>query len=179
MEKFILEKEFADGLKLIKLLPFKDERGEYVKSYSDTGLKKIGIDTKFVEDNYLISNKGSIRGLHYQKENPEAKLVRCLKGRVLDIAVDLRKGSRTYKKVFKLELFGGDNRLLYVPAGFAHGLFSLTESVVLYKSSNYYFPDDQYGVSVFSSEINLEEILEIGELIITEKDRTLPRLEDL
>ena len=182
MEKFILEEELAPGLKLIKMIPFKDERGEYIKSYSDKGLLSLGIHNKFVEDNYLISKKGSIRGLHYQKKNPDAKLIRCLKGKIIDIVVDLRKGSATYKKVFKTELSGGDNRLLFIPEGFAHGFISLTDSIALYKSSNYYLSDDQYGISVFSDEIHLDTILKreyIGDIVITEKDRSLLKIEEI
>ena len=182
MEKFSLEKELAKDLKLIKLSSFSDDRGMYIKAYSDIELKKLGIDVKFVEDNYLVSKKSSVRGLHYQKENPEAKLVRCLNGEILDIAVDLREGSATYKQVFKVKLSGGDNRMLYVPSGFAHGIVSLSESVALYKSSNYYFQNDQYGISILSKEINFDKILtEIGveQAIITEKDKYLPLLKDI
>ncbi len=182
MERFILEAELTKDLKLIKMIPFKDSRGEYIKSYSERELLTLGINKKFLEDNYLISKRGSIRGLHYQQRNPEAKLVRCLKGRIIDVAVDLRKGSETYKKVFKVKLSGGDNRMLSVPEGFAHGFISLTDSIILYKSSNYYFPEDQYGISFFSREIQLEKILKdegIEDIIITEKDRLLLRLENL
>ncbi|WP_321328354.1 dTDP-4-dehydrorhamnose 3,5-epimerase family protein [uncultured Ilyobacter sp.] len=181
MEKFILENEFTEGLKLIKMNPFKDERGEYVKSYSDRELALLGINTKFLEDNYLISKKGSIRGLHYQIKNPEEKLIRCLKGKIMDVTVDIRKDSPTYKNVFKIILKERDNRILMVPKGFAHGFISLTDSVVFYKSSNYYFPDDQYGISFFSNKINLDEILKqegIENKIITEKDINLLKLED-
>ncbi len=182
MEKFILDKEFTNDLKLIKMTPFKDMRGEYLKSYSDRELSALGIYSDFKEDNYLISNKGSVRGLHYQMENPEAKLIRCLKGSIIDIVVDLRKDSLTYKKVFKVKLEEGDNLLFSVPEGFAHGFISLSDSVVLYKSSNYYFAEDQHGISVFSGDIQLDKILEeeeIENLIITEKDKNLLKLEDL
>jgi dTDP-4-dehydrorhamnose 3,5-epimerase len=115
-------------------------------------------------------------------ENPEAKLIRCLKGSIIDIVVDLRKDSLTYKKVFKVKLEEGDNLLFSVPEGFAHGFISLSDSVVLYKSSNYYFAEDQHGISVFSGDIQLDKILEeeeIENLIITEKDKNLLKLEDL
>jgi dTDP-4-dehydrorhamnose 3,5-epimerase len=182
MEKFTLEKEFTNYLKLIKMTPFRDIRGEYLKSYSDKELSALGIHSNFREDNYLISKKGSVRGLHYQMENPEAKLIRCLKGSIIDIVVDLRKDSITYKDVFKVKLEEGDNLLFSVPEGFAHGFISLVDSVVLYKSSNYYFSEDQHGISIFSRDINLNKILEtedIKDLIITEKDKNLLKLEDL
>lgn len=182
MKKFILEKELTKGLKLIKMNPFKDDRGEYIKSYSDKELALLGINTKFLEDNYLLSKKGSIRGLHYQKENPEAKLIRCLKGRIIDISVDLRKNSDTYKKVFKVPLEEGDNYLLSIPTGFAHGFISSTDSIVIYKSSNYYYTEDQHGISIFSQNIYLDKILNnegIEKIIITNKDKNLLKLEKL
>jgi dTDP-4-dehydrorhamnose 3,5-epimerase len=182
MEKFVLEKELAKDLKLIKMTSFRDMRGEYIKSYSYRDLSSLGIDTKFLEDNYLISKKGSIRGLHYQRDNPEAKLIRCLEGSIMDIVVDLRKDSDTYKKVFKVRLSRGDDLLFSIPDGFAHGFISLTDSTVLYKSSNYYYPEDQYGVSIFSSEIGLDKILEeekIENVIVTEKDKSHLRIEEL
>ncbi|WP_319370806.1 dTDP-4-dehydrorhamnose 3,5-epimerase family protein [uncultured Ilyobacter sp.] len=182
MEKFILEKELTKDLKLIKMTSFKDMRGEYIKSYSERDLSSFGINSKFLEDNYLISKKGSVRGLHYQRENPEAKLIRCLEGKIMDIVVDLRENSDTYKNVFKVKLSGGDNLIFSVPEGFAHGFISLTDSIVFYKSSNYYFPQDQYGISIFSSGIALKKIMKeegIENLIVTPKDSSHIKIEDL
>ncbi|WP_319205472.1 dTDP-4-dehydrorhamnose 3,5-epimerase family protein [uncultured Ilyobacter sp.] len=182
MEKFVLEKELAKDLKLIRMKSFKDMRGEYIKSYSERDLFSLGINNKFLEDNYLISKKGSIRGLHYQRDNPEAKLIRCLEGSIMDIVVDLRKNSDTYKNVFKIKLSRGDNLIFSVPEGFAHGFISLTDSTVLYKSSNYYFPEDQHGVSIFSSEIGLDKVLEkekIENIIVTEKDKSHAKIRDI
>jgi dTDP-4-dehydrorhamnose 3,5-epimerase len=153
-----------------------------MRSYSDRSLHEIGIHERFVEDNYVVSKRGSVRGLHYQLENPESKLIRCVKGRILDITVDLRVDSTTYKGVFKVELTEADNRLLFVPGGFAHGFVSLMDSVVFYKSSNYYFSEDQHGISIYSKKIQLDRILEkegIQNIIITEKDRALLNLENL
>lgn len=173
--KFELIQEVA-GLKLFKLNIFKDERGEYIKLFSQKELKDLGLNDNFVDDNYLISKKGSIRGLHCQIKNPEAKLLSCIEGKILDIVVDLRKLSSTYKQFFTFELDSKENKILYIPEGFAHGFLSLEDSKVIYKSSNYYFAEDQYGISVFSKDLRLEGVLKkykIKEILITEKDKKL------
>lgn len=173
--KFELIEEKA-GLKLIKLNIFNDERGKYIKLFSKDELKILGIENEFVDDNYLISKKGSIRGLHCQIKNPEAKLLSCIEGKILDIVVDLRETSETYKQFFTFELDSKENKILYIPEGFAHGFLSLEDSKVIYKSSNYYFAEDQYGISIFSKKLKINEILKrykIEEILITEKDKKL------
>lgn len=173
--KFELIEEKA-GLKLIKLNIFNDERGKYIKLFSKEELKTLGIENEFVDDNYLISKKGSIRGLHCQIKNPEAKLLNCIEGKILDIVVDLRETSETYKQFFTFELDSKENKILYIPEGFAHGFLSLEDSKVIYKSSNYYFAEDQYGISIFSEKLKINEILKrykVEEILITEKDKKL------
>lgn len=173
--KFELIEEKA-GLKLIKLNIFNDERGKYIKLFSKEELKTLGIENEFVDDNYLISKKGSIRGLHCQIKNPEAKLLSCIEGKILDIVVDLRETSETYKQFFTFELDSKENKILYIPEGFAHGFLSLEDSKVIYKSSNYYFAKDQYGISIFSEKLKINEILKrykIEEILMTEKDKKL------
>lgn len=176
--KFELIEEKA-GLKLIKLNIFNDERGKYIKLFSKEELKTLGIENEFVDDNYLISKKGSIRGLHCQIKNPEAKLLSCIEGKILDIVVDLRETSETYKQFFTFELDSKENKILYIPEGFAHGFLSLEDSKVIYKSSNYYFAEDQYGISIFSEKLKINEILKrykIEEILITEKDKILDKI---
>lgn len=173
--KFELIEEKA-GLKLFKLNIFSDERGRYIKLFSQDELKSFGINNNFVDDNYLISKKGSIRGLHCQIKNPEAKLLTCIEGKILDIVVDLRKTSKTYKQFFTFELDSKENKVLYIPEGFAHGFLSLENSKVIYKSSNYYFAEDQYGISIFSEKLEIKKILKkykIEEIVMTEKDKKL------
>ena len=173
--KFELIEEKA-GLKLIKLNIFNDERGKYIKLFSKEELKTLGIENEFVDDNYLISKKGSIRGLHCQIKNPEAKLLSCIEGKILDIVVDLRETSETYKQFFTFELDSKENKILYILEGFAHGFLSLEDSKVIYKSSNYYFAEDQYGISIFSEKLKINEILKrykVEEILITEKDKKL------
>lgn len=178
MKKFEIEKELTDGLKIIKLNPFTDERGEYIKIYSKQEFVELGIETEFLDDNYLISKKSSFRGLHFQKLNPEAKLLRCLEGKILDIVVDMRETSKTYKKIFKIELEANDRKMLYIPEGFAHGFLSITDSTIFYKSSNYYFSGDQYGLNIMTKEIETEfkNKYSIEKLIMTEKDKKLPKI---
>lgn len=176
--KFELIEERA-GLKLFKQIIFSDERGKYIKLFSRNELKLFGISINFVDDNYLISKKGSIRGLHYQLKNPEAKLLICIEGKILDIVVDLRETSETYQQFFTFELDSKENRILYIPEGFAHGFLSLEDSKVIYKSSNYYFSEDQHGISVFSEKLELENILKkynISNIILSEKDKKLNKL---
>lgn len=176
--KFELIEEKA-GLKLIKLNIFNDERGKYIKLFSKEELKTLGIENEFVDDNYLISKKGSIRGLHCQIKNPEVKLLSCIEGKILDIVVDLRETSETYKQFFTFELDSKENKILYIPEGFAHGFLSLEDSKVIYKSSNYYFAEDQYGISIFSEKLKINEILKrykIEEILITEKDKILDKI---
>ncbi|WP_300393489.1 dTDP-4-dehydrorhamnose 3,5-epimerase [Fusobacterium sp.] len=173
--KFKIIEKINDIL-LIQMFPFEDERGQYMKLFSDQQLKEIGLETKFFEDNYLISKKGAIRGLHYQKANPEAKLLTCLKGRIIDIVCDVREDSENYGRFYTFEISSEDRRFIFIPEGFAHGFLSLEDSEVYYKSSNYYYFDDQYGVSIFSKELKLNEILKvynIENLIITKKDKGL------
>lgn len=173
--KFKIIEKINDIL-LIQMFPFEDERGKYIKLFSEQQLKELGLKTKFFEDNYLISKKGTIRGLHYQKENSEAKLLTCLKGKIIDIVSDVRENSENYGKFYTFEINSEDRKFIFIPEGFAHGFLSLEDSEVYYKSSNYYYPNDQYGVSVFSKELKLSEILKkyrIENLIITEKDKKL------
>lgn len=176
--KYQILKEISD-IKLIKINIFEDERGKYIKLFSKDEIKSIGILDSFVDDNYLVSKKGTIRGLHSQMKNPEAKLLTCIRGKILDIVVDLREDSKTFKKFFTFELNDKEKNILYIPKGFAHGFLSLEDSEVIYKSSNYYFPEDQYGISVYSKELKIEDILKkykINKLIISEKDKNLNKI---
>jgi len=177
--KFKIIEEINDIL-LIQMFPFEDERGKYIKLFSEQQLKELGLEIKFVEDNYLISKKGTIRGLHYQKKNSEAKLLTCLKGKIIDIVSDVRENSKNYGKFYTFEINSEDRKFIFIPEGFAHGFLSLEDSEVYYKSSNYYYPNDQYGVTVFSKELKLNKILKkykIKNLIITEKDKKLRGVE--
>lgn len=165
-----------NGILLIKMIPFTDERGEYLKLFSKEKFSELGLKIDFLDDNYLISKKGSIRGLHYQKKNIEAKLLTCINGKIIDIVCDIRENSKNYGKFYTFEISSEDRIFIFIPEGFAHGFLSLEDSEVYYKSSNYYYSEDQYGISVFSKGLKLKEILKkykIKKLIITEKDEKL------
>lgn len=179
MEKYEINKEYTTELKLIRINKFSDFRGDYIKAYSDIELKKVGIDTIFKEDNHLISRRGVFRGLHYQKVNPEVKLIRCIKGKILDIVIDLRENSETFEKIFLIELSEEKNEMLYVPSGFAHGFLTIEESVVIYKSSNYYYADDQYGLNVLNDCLIslIKKEYGLKEVIMTDKDEKLEKID--
>lgn len=158
---------------------FKDNRGWFFESYSKEKLKAFGIDANFVQDNYSFGAKrGTLRGLHFQN-NPraQAKLVRCTRGAVLDVAVDLRKNSPTYKKWISTELTEENKKMLFIPAGFAHGFLSLTDNSELeYKVDNYY--DKQSDRSIRFDDGELGIIWGNDNPILSEKDKNAPFLKD-
>ncbi|MDA9241843.1 dTDP-4-dehydrorhamnose 3,5-epimerase [Flavobacteriaceae bacterium] len=142
-----INKTFIEDLLIIEPQLFKDERGFFYESYNKSSLDKI-IKTNFVQDNESKSKKGVIRGLHFQAPPfDQTKLVRCVSGNILDVAVDLRTNSKTYGKSFSIELSSENNKQLFVPKGFAHGFQVLSEiAIVNYKVDEYYNPDSDYGI---------------------------------
>lgn len=133
-----------DGVMIVEPEVFGDHRGWFYESWSEQKYKKYGINAKFVQDNHSFSaKKGTLRGLHYQKNpNAQAKLVRCPRGGILDVAVDIRKGSPTYSQWVSVELSEENRRQLFIPRGFAHGVLTLTnDTEILYKADGYYAPD--------------------------------------
>jgi len=157
---------------LIILSPeiFKDKRGYFTEFYSK---KKVDVFCKleFVQDNESCSQKGVLRGLHFQKPpHDQAKLIRVVKGKILDIVVDLRKDSTTFKNYFKIELSSENKKQLYVPKGFAHGFVVLEdETIINYKCSNYYYPN--YEFTILWNDKNLNINWEIENPILSEKDK--------
>lgn len=158
---------------------FGDYRGWFTETYSKTKFQELGIDVEFVQDNHSMSSqKGTLRGLHFQA-NPKAqtKLVRCTKGRILDVAVDLRKGSPTYKQWVGVELSEENKKQLLVPKGFAHGFLTLTDDAeVQYKVDEYYAPECDRSIRFDDPEISVE--WEIKDPILSEKDLKAPLLAD-
>lgn len=155
---------------------FPDPRGYFFESYNETIFAEAGIKEKFVQDNQSKSTYGVIRGLHYQL-NPyaQAKLIRVLQGNILDVAVDVRKGSITYGKSFSLELSDENNKQLYIPSGFAHGFSVLSETaVVLYKCDAFYNKEAEGGIRYNDPELNIDWRIPKGQEIISEKDIVLP-----
>lgn len=125
-----------------------DDRGYFMETYNQNDMKEAGIDVEFVQDNQSMSTKGVLRGLHYQKKFPQAKLVRVIKGEVFDVAVDLRRDSETYGEWFGIRLSEENKKQFYVPAGFAHGFLVLSEEAEFcYKVTDFYHPGDEGGIA--------------------------------
>jgi dTDP-4-dehydrorhamnose 3,5-epimerase len=156
---------------------YHDERGHFFETYNKKTFEKLGIKTKFVQDNQSFSKKGVVRGLHFQAPPfAQAKLVRVISGRVLDVVVDCRRNSPTYGKHIALELSMSLNNILYIPDGFAHGFSAIEDSVFQYKCSQVYNKKSEMGIHPMDELLKIEWMLE--EKIFSEKDLELPRFID-
>ena len=151
-----------------------------VKTYKESDFKDAGLNYTFVQDNQSSSGKGVLRGLHFQKKHPQAKLVRVLSGEVFDVAVDLRKGSKTYGQWVGEILSGENRRLMMIPKGFAHGFLVLSDIAVFeYKCDDFYHPEDEGGIQWDDPDIGVEwPITEDMELNLSEKDAKRDSLKD-
>jgi dTDP-4-dehydrorhamnose 3,5-epimerase len=159
---------------------YNDERGYFYESYNQRFFREKGIYTNFVQDNQSYSTKNVLRGLHFQTMAPQAKLVRCIVGEIYDVVVDLRKSSETYKQWFGIKLSEENKKMMFVPKGFAHGFLTLSEHAVFhYKCDELYMPTTDGGINFKDEELNIDWLVDINELIISEKDRVLPRLADI
>lgn len=169
-----------EGLYVIEPTVFKDERGYFVETYNQNDMKEAGLDMVFVQDNQSMSTRGVLRGLHFQKQFPQGKLVRVVRGKVFDVAVDLRSDSKTYGKWFGVELSAENMKQFYIPEGFAHGFLALSdEAEFCYKCTDFYHPGDEGGLAWNDPEIGVEWPLEEGvDLIISEKDQKWKGLKD-
>jgi len=170
------------GVIVVKPKVFEDSRGFFMETYKKIEFKKVGIDTDFVQDNHSKSTKGVLRGLHYQKEPfAQGKLVRCVRGSIFDVAVDIRKGSPTFGKWVGYELSETNKLMLWIPKGFAHGFLTLSdEAEVIYKvSGGEYTQSHDAGIRWNDPDININWPLDkIDEVILSEKDKKLPLLRD-
>jgi len=158
---------------------FGDERGWFMESYSKRQFEKLGLDYDFIQDNHSFSaNKNTLRGLHFQNgSDAQAKLVRCIRGAVMDVAVDLRAGSPTYKKWAAVELSGENKRQLLIPRGCAHAFLTLTDNVeFMYKTDNYYAPRSDRSIRWNDPEINID--WGTDDPVLSEKDASAPLLRD-
>ena len=169
-----------EGLYVIEPTVFKDERGYFVETYNQNDMKEAGLDMVFVQDNQSMSTRGVLRGLHFQKQFPQGKLVRVVRGKVFDVAVDLRSDSKTYGKWFGVELSAENMIQFYIPEGFAHGFLVLSdEAEFCYKCTDFYHPGDEGGLAWNDPEIGVGWPLEEGvDLIISEKDQKWKGLKD-
>lgn len=174
-----ITKTKLDGVVVIEPDVFGDNRGFFMESWNKKKMEEAGLFYDFVQDNHSKSTvKGTIRGIHFQKgDKAQAKLVRCVKGAVLDIAVDLRKNSPTFKQWVSVELSAGNKKQLLIPRGFGHGFVTLTDDVeFLYKADNYYVPEADAGIRWNDPDIGVEWGLENP--ILSEKDKKNPFLKD-
>ena len=174
----LIENTELVDVKVINPLVHNDVRGCFFESYSLRSFKDNGLPTHFVQDNEVFSEKkGVLRGLHYQLEFPQSKIVRSVIGSILDVAVDIRSGSPTYGKYVKVELSSENKKMLYIPGGFAHGYLVMSEkSIVSYKCTNLYNPNDEYGVKWNDKTISID--WGNNSPIISNKDDNLPLLKD-
>ncbi len=173
MGKIKVTKCEIEGLCVIESMVYRDERGYFVETYNQNDFREAGLDMIFVQDNQSMSVKGVLRGLHFQKQFPQGKLVRCIRGAVFDVAVDLRTDSNTYGKWFGVELTAENKQQFYIPEGFAHGFLVLSdEAEFAYKCTDFYHPGDEGGILWNDSEIGIDWPVENDmQLIISEKDQ--------
>ena len=174
-----INKTFIEDLLIIEPQLFKDDRGFFYESYNKNNLDKV-INIVFVQDNESKSNRGVIRGLHFQAPPFEqTKLVRCVSGNILDVAVDIRKNSKTYGKSFSVELSSENNKQLLVPKGFAHGFQVLSETAIVnYKVDGFYNPDSDSGLIWNDKDLSIDWNLDLKP-ILSKKDLKLISFKEL
>ncbi|ADU20963.1 dTDP-4-dehydrorhamnose 3,5-epimerase [Ruminococcus albus] len=176
MGNFTFNETKIKGVYIIDVKTYGDERGYFMETYKEDDFKAAGLDYKFVQDNQSSSRKGVLRGLHFQKTHPQAKLVRVLKGEVFDVAVDLRKGSETYGQWVGAVLSEENKRQFMIPRGFAHGFLVMSDyAEFAYKCDDLYHPEDEGGIMWNDPAIGIEW-KDVGELILSEKDKHHPSL---
>ena len=171
-----------DGVKVVDVRAFGDERGYFMETYKRPDFVAGGIDCEFVQDNQSSSTKGVLRGLHFQIEHPQAKLVRVTRGEVFDVCVDLREGSPTYGKWEGVVLSAENRRQFFIPRGFAHGFLVLSDGAEFcYKCDDVYHPNDEGGLIWNDPTIGIEwpkpkdvQLLEMKSFLISKKDSELP-----
>jgi dTDP-4-dehydrorhamnose 3,5-epimerase len=166
------------GVIILEPKVFQDGRGLFMETYQKQKYKEAGITASFVQDNLSVSQKNTLRGLHYQYPKGQAKLVQVLQGSVLDVAVDIRRGSPSFGRCVSVELNDVNKKQLFIPSGFAHGFIVLTDTALFnYKCSNYYSPADEKGVIFSDPDLAIK--WPPGDYILSEKDTRYPRLHDI
>ena len=167
-----------DGLLILRPSVFHDARGYFFEAYSQREFDEKVMPIRFVQDNESMSSYGVIRGLHYQRmPYTQSKLVRCVKGRVLDVAVDIRKGSPTFGQHVAVELSEENHLMFFVPRGFAHGFSVLSETAVFqYKCDNFYTPEADAGIQLKDESLGIDWKVPVSEAILSEKDYVHPLL---
>ncbi len=179
MNNFSLKQTGIEGLVVIESKVFGDNRGFFMETYNKASFEELGLNIEFVQDNHSKSRKGVLRGIHFQTKYPQGKLVRVIKGRVFDVAVDLRKDSETYGKWYGVELSEENKKMFYMPEGFGHAFLTLEdETEFLYKTTNLYHPEYDAGI-IYNDEDIAITWPNIGcDYILSEKDKKLPSLRE-
>lgn len=170
---FTFTKAAIEGVVVVDVKSYGDERGYFMETYKREDFVAGGIDCEFVQDNQSASSKGVLRGLHFQIEHPQSKLVRVVEGAVFDVAVDLREGSPTFGKWFGVRLSAENKKQFFIPKNFAHGFLVLSETAEFtYKCTEFYHPNDEGGLAWDDPEIGIDWPIPAGmELTISEKDQ--------
>ena len=163
------------GVMLLEPKVFKDSRGFFMETFHQNKYAEVGIDHAFIQDNYSHSTQGTLRGLHYQLKHPQRKLIYVITGEIFDVAVDIRQGSPTFGQCVGEYLSDQNKRQIFIPEGFAHGFCVTSETAdVLYKTTDLYNPDDEYGVLWSDPDIGIDWPVEVP--IVSDKDKQYPRL---
>nr|WP_256478641.1 dTDP-4-dehydrorhamnose 3,5-epimerase [Sebaldella sp. S0638] len=182
--KFSVQKTPISDLLVIRPNVYEDERGFFLETYNKDEFEKLGLNLDFVQDNHSKSKKGVLRGLHFQTKFSQGKLVRVTKGSVWDVAVDLRKDSKTYKNWFGIEISEKNKLMFYIPENFAHGFLTLEDNTEFqYKCTNFYHAEYDSGIIWNDKNINVKwpfdvYDIDINEVIISEKDKKMQNFED-
>jgi dTDP-4-dehydrorhamnose 3,5-epimerase len=169
-----------DGLVLLAPAVHGDERGFFVETYREDAMAAAGVDTRFVQDNHSRSRRGTVRGIHFQTHPGQGKLVRCARGTVWDVVVDLRRGSPTFGEWEAVELSDANGLELWIPVGFGHGFCVLSEVAdFVYKCTNYYDPATEAGIRFDDPQVGIAWPLPGPELLYSQRDRDAPLLADV
>lgn len=173
-------KTALEGVVIIEPRIFEDPRGYFFESFSERDFNALVREVRFVQDNESMSSYGVMRGLHFQRPPfTQSKLVRCVKGAVLDVAVDIRKGSPTYGRHVAVELTEDNHRQFFVPRGFAHGFAVLSDTAIFqYKCDNFYAPQADGGISILDDSLDIDWRIPTDKAILSEKDTKHPLLKD-
>ncbi len=177
---FVFERLKIEDLILVRPKVFGDNRGFFAECYKKSDFALNGINVDFVQDNHSKSSKGVLRGLHYQQSPcSQAKLIKCIKGQIYDVAVDIRPDSKSFGKYVKVELSEDNKCMLYIPEGFAHGFVVLSdEAELIYKTSAEYAPEYDNGIRWDDKNLNIDWGIDF-EPVLSEKDKKLPYLKEL
>lgn len=175
MNSFTVSKTPIEGLIVIEPKVYNDTRGFFMESYNKESFAKLGLNMQFVQDNHIKSRIGVLRGIHYQRKFSQGRLVRVIKGKVYDVAVDLRKESPTFGKWYGIELSAENKKMFYIPENFGHAFLTLEDdSEVLCKTTNVYHPEFEAGIIYNDADLEIVWPQIDGDIVLSEKDKNLP-----